>query len=51
MRSFDLHPMAESIWAVIKKKILLKERDMSEDDFHKMCMIPRDIVDEFIEEG
>ena len=50
MRSFDLHPMAESIWAVIKK-ILLKQRDMSEDALpNKMCMIPRDIVDEFIEE-
>lgn len=50
MRSFDLHPMAESIWAVIKKK-LLKERDMSEEILpSKMCMIPRDIVDEFIEE-
>lgn len=50
MRSFDLHPMAESIWAVIKKK-LLKERDMSEELLpDKMCMIPRDIVDEFIEE-
>ena len=50
MRSFDLHPMAESIWAVIKK-ILLKQRDMSEEVLpDKMCMIPRDIVDEFIEE-
>jgi hypothetical protein len=50
MRSFDLHPMAESIWAVIKK-ILLKQRDMSEEALpDKMCMIPRDIVDEFIEE-
>jgi hypothetical protein len=50
MRSFDLHPMAESIWAVIKK-ILLKERDMAEETLpSKMCMIPRDMVDEFIEE-
>ncbi len=50
MRSFDLHPMAESIWAVIKK-ILLKQRDMSEELLpDKMCMIPRDVVDEFIEE-
>ena len=50
MRSFDLHPMAESIWAVIKN-ILLKERDKSESDIpSKMCMIPRDMVDEFIEE-
>lgn len=50
MRSFDLHPMAESVWAVIKK-ILLKERDMPEATLpSKMCMIPRDIVDEFIEE-
>ena len=50
MRSFDLHPMAESIWAVIKENIL-KQRDMSESDLpSRMCMIPRDIVDEFIEE-
>lgn len=50
MRSFDLHPMAESIWAVIKK-ILLKQRDTSDEVLpDKMCMIPRDIVDEFIEE-
>ena len=50
MRSFDLHPMAESIWAVIKK-ILIKQRDASEETLpSKMCMIPRDIVDEFIEE-
>lgn len=50
MRSFDLHPMAESVWSVIKK-ILIKERDTSEETLpSKMCMIPRDIVDEFIEE-
>lgn len=50
MRSFDLHPMAESIWAVIKK-ILIKQRDAAEETLpSKMCMIPRDIVDEFIEE-
>ena len=50
MRSFDLHPMAESVWTVIKK-ILIKERDMSDSTLpSKMCMIPRDIVDEFIEE-
>ena len=50
MRSFDLHPMAESIWAVIKKK-LIDERDTPEEILpSKMCMIPRDIVDEFIEE-
>lgn len=50
MRSFDLHPMAESVWSVIKKN-LIKERDTSEETLpSKMCMIPRDIVDEFIEE-
>lgn len=50
MRSFDLHPMAESIWAVIKK-ILIKQRDTAEETLpSKMCMIPRDMVDEFIEE-
>jgi hypothetical protein len=50
MRSFDLHPMAESIWNVIKNNII-KQRDMSEEILpSKMCMIPRDIIDEFIEE-
>lgn len=50
MRSFDLHPMAESIWNVIKKQIL-KQRDTSETELpSNMCIIPRDIVDDFIEE-
>lgn len=46
----DLHPEPESVWAVIKK-ILLKEKEMSEDEIpSKMCMIPREMIDEFIEE-
>ena len=50
MRSFDLHPMPESIWAVIKGNIL-KQRDMSESDLpSRMCIVPRDMADEFIEE-
>ena len=50
MRSFDLHPMPESIWEVIKENIL-KQRDMSESDLpSRMCIVPRDMADEFIEE-
>ena len=50
MVSFDLHPMSESMWAVIKE-IILKQRDMSIHDLpDEACFIPRDIVDEFIEE-
>lgn len=47
---FDLHPMPEAIWSVIKKKILA-QRDIPESELpDDMCMIPRDIVDEFISE-
>ena len=50
MKCIDLHPMPESVWAVIKK-ILLEEKEISEDDLpSEMCMIPRDMVDEFIDE-
>jgi hypothetical protein len=47
---FDLHPMPEAIWSVIKKKILA-QKDIPETELpDDMCMIPRDIVDEFIAE-
>jgi hypothetical protein len=42
--------MPEAIWRVIKKKIL-EQRDMPETDLpDDMCLIPRDVVDEFIAE-
>jgi hypothetical protein len=47
---FNLDPMPEAIWRVIKKKIL-EQRDMPETDLpDDMCLIPRDVVDEFIAE-
>ena len=47
---FNLDPMPEAIWRVIKKKIL-EQRDMPESDLpDEMCLIPRDVVDEFIVE-
>ena len=50
MKCIDLHPMPESVWAVIKK-ILLEQKEISEDDLpNEMCMIPRDMIDEFIDE-
>ena len=46
----DLHPEPESVWAVIKK-ILLEQKEMPEKDLpSEMCMIPRDMIDEFIDE-
>jgi hypothetical protein len=50
MTSFDLHPKAETMWVVIKEKLLI-QRDTPETELpDKLCMIPRDYVDEFIEE-
>ena len=47
---FDLHPMPETIWGAIKKSIL-KQRDLPESVLSdKECLIPRDMVDEFIKE-
>ena len=48
MSCFNLNPMAESMWAVIKKKILAQTADETLDD--RLRMIPIDMVDEFIEE-
>jgi hypothetical protein len=50
MTNYDLHPKTESIWAKIKEDIE-RERDMSEEDLpSRLCMVPRDLADEFIEE-
>lgn len=50
MTSFDLHPKPETMWVVIKEKLLV-QRDTPETVLpDKLCMIPRDVVDEFIEE-
>lgn len=47
-RNFDISPLAESLWSVIKKKILTEYNDKSlADDF---CSIPRNMTMEFIEE-
>lgn len=50
MVSYDLHPMAESIWSAIKENIE-RERDAPESEIRsEQCMVPRDMADEFIEE-
>jgi hypothetical protein len=50
MTNYDLHPKTESIWAKIKEDIE-RERDMSEEDLpSRLCMVPRDLANEFIEE-
>lgn len=48
MMNFDLHPMAESMWAKIKDTILKQKEKESLDDDERL--IPVDITDEFIEE-
>lgn len=48
MMNFDLHPMAESMWAKIKDTILKQKADTSLEDEERL--IPLDITDEFIEE-
>ena len=40
--------MAESLWRVMKKRILKDYNDKTIDD--ENCIIPRDMVEEFIEE-
>ena len=40
--------MAESLWRVMKKRILRDYNDKTIDD--ENCIIPRDMVEEFIEE-
>ena len=46
--NFDISPMAESLWRVMKKRILGDYNDKTIDD--ENCIIPRDMVEEFIEE-
>ena len=46
--NFDVSPMAESLWRVMKKRILSDYNDKTIDD--ENCIIPRDMVEEFIEE-
>ena len=46
--NFDISPMAESLWRVMKKRILRDYNDKTIDD--ENCIIPRDMVEEFIEE-
>ena len=46
--NFDISPMAEALWRVMKKRILKDYNDKTIDD--ENCIIPRDMVEEFIEE-
>lgn len=46
--NFDIAPKAESLWRVMKKRILNDFNDKSIAD--ENCAIPRDMVEEFIEE-
>ena len=46
--NFDVAPMAESLWRVMKKRILSDFNDKSIDD--ENCAIPRDMAEEFIAE-
>lgn len=47
-RNFDISPKAQSLWIVMKKKILDEYNDPSIPD--RQCCIPRDMAKEFIEE-
>ena len=50
MTNYDLHPKTESIWFKIREDIET-QRDMSEEDLpSKLCLVPRELADEFIEE-
>lgn len=46
--NFDIAPMAESLWKVMKKRILSDYNDKTIDD--ENCVIPRDMVEDFIAE-
>ena len=46
--NFDVAPKAESLWRVMKKRILSDYNDKTIDD--ENCAIPRDMVEEFITE-
>lgn len=50
MINYNLEPESYSIWAEIKE-IIERQRDMSESDLpSEHCLIPRDMVDDFIVE-
>jgi hypothetical protein len=50
MTNYDLHPKTESIWFKIRKDIE-EQRDKSEEELpSKLCLVPRELADEFIEE-
>jgi len=46
--NFDVAPKAESLWRVMKKRILSDYNDKTIDD--ENCAIPRDMVEDFIAE-
>lgn len=46
--NFDMSPSAESIWSVIKKKIMAEYGETSIPD--DLCAIPRDITEDFVTE-
>ena len=46
--NFDISPLAESLWSVMKAKILKEFNDESMDDANRA--IPRNMTEEFIEE-
>ena len=47
-QDFDLSPMSESVWEVIKKKIMDEYGNSKIPD--ALCIIPRDLTEEFVEE-
>lgn len=47
-KNFDISPKVESLWGVMKKKILTEYNDKSIPD--DLCAIPRDMTEEFIAE-
>lgn len=50
MTVYDLHPKTESIWFKIRQDIE-EQRDKSEEELpSKLCLVPRELADEFIEE-
>lgn len=46
--NFNINPYSETLWNVIKEQILDEYRNESLDD--DLCMIPRNMTEEFIEE-
>lgn len=47
-KDFDISPMAESVWNVIKDKIMYEYGHTEIPD--SLCIIPRDMVEEFVAE-